>query len=141
MVVFAMPGNLSTGGSLDILRVWCGDARNVVVVPGYCFEITLAARLQAGGDSGEGMNIRCTLLNMSSSAHADARGITRTGSRLNPRAVMLVHENEAKMKAFQPLLREALGGSIPIYAPANGAELDLSTVLQSSGAANPRRTG
>jgi hypothetical protein len=39
------------------------------------------------------------------------------------------------------LLREALGGSIPIYAPANGTELDLPTVLQSSGAANPRRTG
>jgi Zn-dependent metallo-hydrolase RNA specificity domain len=81
------------------------------------------------------------LLNMSISAHADARGITRTVRRLNPRAVMLVHGNEAKNKSFQPLLREALGGSIPIYAPANGTELHLPTVLQSSGAANPRRTG
>jgi hypothetical protein len=139
--MFATPGNLSTGVSIFIIRLWCGDARNVVVVPGYCFANTLAARLKAGGDSGEGMDIRCTLLNMSFSAHADARRITRTVRRLNPRAVMLVHGNEAKNKAFQPLLREALGGSIPIYAPANGTELDLSTVLQSSGAANPRRTG
>jgi integrator complex subunit 11 len=112
MIIFETPGNLSTGVSLDILCVWCGDARNVVVVPGYCSENTLAARLQAGGDSGEGMDIQCTLLNMSFSAHADARGITRTVRRLNPRAVMLVHGNEAK-KAFQPLLSEALGGGIP----------------------------
>jgi Cft2 family RNA processing exonuclease len=62
------------------------------------------------------MDIRCTLLNMSFSAHADARGITRTVRRLNQRVVMLVHGIEAKIKAFQPLLREALGGSIPIYA-------------------------
>jgi hypothetical protein len=41
-------------------------------------------------------------------------------AHLNPRAVMLVHGNEANIKAFQPLLREALGGSIPIDAPANG---------------------
>jgi Zn-dependent metallo-hydrolase RNA specificity domain len=111
------------------------------VVPSYCSENTLAARLQAGGDSGEGIDIRCTLLNMSFSAHADARGITRTVCRFNSRAVMLVHGNEAKIKAFQPLLREALGGSIPIYAPANLTELDLPTVLQSSGAANPRWAG
>jgi Zn-dependent metallo-hydrolase RNA specificity domain len=141
VVIFATPGNLSTAVSLDILHVWYGDARNVVMVPGYCFSNTLAARLQEGGDRGEGMDIRCTLLNMSFSAHADARGITRTVRRLYPRAVMLVHGNEARIQAFQPLLREALGGSILIYAPANGTELDLSTVLQSSGAANPRRTG
>jgi integrator complex subunit 11 len=109
MIMFATPGNLSTGVSLDILLVWCGDARNVVFVPGYCFANTLAARLQAEGDSGESMNIRCTLLNMSFSAHADARGITRTVRRLNPRSIMLVHGNEAKIKEFQPLLREALG--------------------------------
>jgi integrator complex subunit 11 len=95
MAMFATPGNLSTGVSLDILHVWWGDARNVVVVSGYCFANTLAARLQAGCDSGEGMDIRCALLNMSFSAHADARGITRTVRRLNPRAVMLVHGNVA----------------------------------------------
>jgi Cft2 family RNA processing exonuclease len=100
MVMFATPGNLSTGVSLDILRVWCGDARNVVVVPGYCFANTLAARLQEGCDSGEGMDIRCTLLNMSFSAHADARGITRTIRRLKPRAVMLVHRNVVLGGAF-----------------------------------------
>jgi Cft2 family RNA processing exonuclease len=69
------------------------------------------------------MDIRCILLNMSFSAHADARGITRTVRRLNLRAVMLVDRNEAKIKAFQPLLREALCDSIPIYAPANGKSL------------------
>jgi integrator complex subunit 11 len=133
MVMFATPGNRSTGVSLGILRVWCGDAHNVFVVPCYCSENTLALPLQAEGDSGEGMDIRCTLLNMSYSAHADARGITRTVRRLNPRAVMLVHGHEENIKAFQPLLREALGASIPIYAPANGTELDLPTVLQSRG--------
>jgi integrator complex subunit 11 len=142
MVMLATPGNLSTGLSLDVFRVLCGDERNVVVVPGYCFANTLAARLLSGRDDGVGMNIRCSLVNMSFSAHADARGITRTVRRLEPRVVMLVHGNEAKIKAFQPILFEALGASVPVYAPANGTELDLSTYLRSDKADRfPHRTG
>jgi integrator complex subunit 11 len=127
--MLATPGQLSTGLSLDVFRMLRGDERNVVVVPGYCFANTLAAWLLSGRDDGVGMNIRCNLVNISFSAHVDAHGIIRTMRRLESR-VMLVHGNEAKIKAFQPVLFEALGESVPVHAPANGTELDLSTYLR-----------
>jgi integrator complex subunit 11 len=133
MLMFATPGNLSTGVSLDIFRAWCGEARNVVVVPGFCFSNTLAARLLAGGggrgggrDGVDGIGeIRCRLLNMSLGAHADARGIVRTVRRLSPRAVMLVHGEDSKVAGFEPRLRKALGSGVQVFAPANGDTVDL----------------
>jgi integrator complex subunit 11 len=131
MVLFATPGSMSTGVSFDVFREWCHDARNVVVVPGFCFANTLAARLltKAEGSTADvDRNIRCKLINMSFSAHADARGIVRTIRRLRPRAVMLVHGDESKIKAFQLHLRVALGGDITIYAPGNGDVVDIGQI-------------
>lgn len=34
--------------SLDIFKAWAGDARNLVVMPGYCVEGTVGHQLLAG---------------------------------------------------------------------------------------------
>lgn len=126
MVLFATPGSLSSGLAYDVFRVWAGNARNLVVVPGFCFANTLAARVLSGAKRGDGIeDIRCRLMNMSFSGHADARGIVRTVRRLAPRAVMLCHGEEKKILAYAPRLRKALGGHIPVHAPANGDVLNL----------------
>lgn len=130
VVMFATPGNLSAGYSLDVFRAWCGDPRNLVVVPGFCFSNAVAGRL--GGGMGREVEVRCRLMNMSLAAHADAREIVRTVRRLRPTAVLLVHGEESKIATFEPRLRNALGGQVQVFAPVNGETVEL-------GAAKPGR--
>lgn len=110
-ILFATPGNLSTGLSLDIFREWCCDERNLVVVPGFCFSNTLVSKL-LGEDAAQ---IRCKLVNMSFSSHADASEIKKTIDLVQPRAVMLVHGEESKVLRFRKELTNEL--NIPIFAP------------------------
>lgn len=126
MVVFATPGNLSTGLSFDLFRQWCGDSRNTVIVPGYCFGNTLAASVLSRSKLGSGHHVgdvKCRLVNMSFSGHADAVGITRAIRRLQPRKVVLVHGDAAKIVQFQGRLQTALGRHVQVHAPANGESI------------------
>ncbi len=109
-ILFATPGNLSTGLSLDVFREWCGDERNVVVVPGFCFSNTLVGRLLE-----DASQIRCKLVNMSFSSHADSIGIRRTIDLVQPSAVMIMHGEESKVLKFRKELANELG--VPVYAP------------------------
>jgi integrator complex subunit 11 len=123
MILFATPGNMSTGVSFDVFREWCHDDRNLVVLSGFCFSNSVAARLLEKSEfsSAEANGgICCKLMNLSFSAHVDARGIIRTIRRLRPREVMLVHGDESKIAVFRPQLQLALGGEIPVHAPACG---------------------
>ncbi|ORZ29825.1 beta-lactamase-like protein [Catenaria anguillulae PL171] len=52
MVVFASPGMLHSGLSLEIFKRWCADKRNVVILPGYCVPGTVGAQLLAGPSEG-----------------------------------------------------------------------------------------
>lgn len=36
MVLFASPGMLHAGTSLEVFKKWCGDPKNLVILPGYC---------------------------------------------------------------------------------------------------------
>lgn len=47
-VLFATPGMLHGGTSLDAFEAWAGGANNLVVLPGYQVAGTLGGRLQAG---------------------------------------------------------------------------------------------
>ena len=48
MVLFATPGMLHGGLSMQIFKEWCGDAKNTLIIPGYCVAGTLGNRLLAG---------------------------------------------------------------------------------------------
>lgn len=129
MVLFATPGNLSTGVSFDVFKVWCGSLQNVVVVPGYCFSNTLAGRLLAGGQvtNVDGIrDCRCKLVNLSFNSHVDARGIIRTIRRIRPRAVMLVHGEESKIKHFHSRMEQIFGSKVAVHSPANGTTINIS---------------
>ena len=48
MVLFATPGMLHAGLSLEVFKKWAGSERNMVVIPGYCVVGTVGNKLLAG---------------------------------------------------------------------------------------------
>jgi integrator complex subunit 11 len=87
MVLFATPGMLHAGTSLEVFKAWCGDARNMVILPGYCVAGTVGNKLLSLGspsaaspkqlhvDRKTTVDVRCAVKHLSFSAHADAKGI------------------------------------------------------------------
>jgi integrator complex subunit 11 len=39
---------LHAGTSLEVFKRWCGDERNVVIMPGYCVSGTVGAKALSG---------------------------------------------------------------------------------------------
>ena len=48
MVLFATPGMLHAGTSLETFKKWCHDPKNMVIMPGYCVAGTVGAKVLAG---------------------------------------------------------------------------------------------
>ena len=48
MVLFATPGMLHGGTSLQVFCEWCSDERNTIIIPGYCVNGTLGNKLLRG---------------------------------------------------------------------------------------------
>lgn len=46
-VLFATPGMLHGGQSLEVFKAWAPDPRNLIVLPGYCVSGTVGAKLMA----------------------------------------------------------------------------------------------
>ena len=123
MVLFSTPGMLHSGGSLEVFRRWCGDPKNVLIIPGYCVAGTVGAKLLAGQRTvdlggGEIVQVGMQVRNLSFSAHADAKGILQLIHNCRPRAVMLVHGEAAKMTLLAERIKDLFG--IDCYHPANG---------------------
>lgn len=79
MVVFATPGMLHAGQSLEIFKAWCDDEKNLVILPGYCVAGTVGNRVLAGQkqirvDRLTTIDVNCKVSKVSFSAHADSKG-------------------------------------------------------------------
>ena len=48
MVVFATPGMLHGGLSLQIFRKWCTSENNMIIMPGYCVAGTIGWKILNG---------------------------------------------------------------------------------------------
>ena len=48
MVVFATPGMLHAGLSLQIFKKWASNERNMVIMPGYCVAGTVGHKILNG---------------------------------------------------------------------------------------------
>ena len=101
MVLFASPGMLHSGTSLEVFKKWAPDPLNTVIMPGYCVAGTVGARIIAGAKSVEigkqviPVNLKVQYLSFS--AHADAKGIMQLIAQACPKNVVLVHGEKAKM--------------------------------------------
>jgi integrator complex subunit 11 len=45
MVLFATPGMLHAGLSMQVFKEWCHDEKNLLIIPGYCVAGTLGNKL------------------------------------------------------------------------------------------------
>lgn len=130
MVLFSTPGMLHSGTSLEVFKKWCGDPRNMVIIPGYCVAGTVGAKVLAGAksiqfDPRTSLPVNLQVRNLSFSAHADAKGILQLIKNCEPRAVMLVHGEAGKMAQLRELIKRQF--KVPCYMPANGEMITIAT--------------
>ncbi|EKX46018.1 hypothetical protein GUITHDRAFT_70813 [Guillardia theta CCMP2712] len=139
MVLFATPGMLHGGLSMEVFKKWAPSDKNLVIMPGYCVAGTLGHKVLSNGgkpqiidmprDEGGGkLHVRCKIKHLSFSAHADAKGIMtliKQAISVDPVNVMLVHGERHKMEALKERIKTEFG--LPCYDPANGATTYITT--------------
>ncbi|TRY74449.1 hypothetical protein TCAL_10092 [Tigriopus californicus] len=123
IVVFATPGMLHAGLSLQIFEEWCTNELNMIIMPGYCVAGTVGHKILNGTrkiefKKGKPVEVKMSVQYMSFSAHADAKGIMQLISYCEPRNVMLVHGEAAKMEFLKQKIKQEHG--VECYMPANG---------------------
>jgi len=132
MVLFATPGMLHAGTSLEVFKKWAGNEKNLVIIPGYCVVGTVGNKLvdrkgpfTVNLDARTSLEVRCKVKNLSFSAHADAKGIMQLIKMSQPSNVILVHGEKSKMHLLkQRVTREF---NVPCFDPANGTTVTIKT--------------
>lgn len=130
MVVFATPGMLHAGQSLQIFKKWAGNEKNMVIMPGYCVQGTVGHKILNGQRKLEmegraTLEVRLQVEYMSFSAHADAKGIMQLIRMAEPRNMLLVHGEAKKMEFLKEKIEQEF--SIGCYMPANGETATVET--------------
>ncbi|XP_022370034.1 integrator complex subunit 11 isoform X4 [Enhydra lutris kenyoni] len=130
MVVFATPGMLHAGQSLQIFRKWAGNEKNMVIMPGYCVQGTVGHKILSGQrklemEGRQVLEVKMQVEYMSFSAHADAKGIMQLVGQVEPEGVLLVHGEAKKMEFLKQKIEQEL--RVSCYMPANGETVTLPT--------------
>uniref|UniRef100_A0A8D0PED1 Integrator complex subunit 11 n=1 Tax=Sus scrofa TaxID=9823 RepID=A0A8D0PED1_PIG len=130
MVVFATPGMLHAGQSLQIFRKWAGNEKNMVIMPGYCVQGTVGHKILSGQrklelEGRQVLEVKMQVEYMSFSAHADAKGIMQLVGQAEPENVLLVHGEAKKMEFLKQKIEQEF--RLSCYMPANGETVTLPT--------------
>ncbi|GLU03694.1 hypothetical protein SLE2022_208800 [Rubroshorea leprosula] len=130
-VLFATPGMLSGGYSLEVFMQWAPCEGNLVTLPGYCVVGTIGYKLMSGKptrinlDKDTQIDVRCQVHQLSFSAHTDAKGIMDLVKFLSPKNAILVHGEKPKMAILKERIESELG--IPCFYPANNETVSISS--------------
>lgn len=126
-VIFASPGMLHSGLSLNIFLKICEDEKNMVIIPGYCARNTVGYKVlnneKAIEVRGQTYNVNLEVKNLAFSAHADAKGILELIKMTQPRNVMLVHGDKQRMTDLKKRITQTF--SIPTFMPENKVMLNV----------------
>lgn len=130
MVVFATPGMLHAGLSLQIFKKWAPSENNMVIMPGYCVAGTIGHKVLGGArkiefENRQVVEVKMSVQYMSFSAHADAKGIMQLISHCEPKSVLLVHGEMSKMEFLKKKISQEFG--LECYMPANGESVTITT--------------
>ncbi|XP_055933224.1 integrator complex subunit 11-like [Argiope bruennichi] len=130
MVVFATPGMLHSGLSVQIFRKWAPNENNMLIMPGYCVAGTVGHKVISGAKKIEFENrqiveVKMSVQYMSFSAHADAKGIMQLIQHCEPSKVLLVHGEASKMEFLKKKINQELGKEC--FMPANGETVSFTT--------------
>jgi integrator complex subunit 11 len=130
-VLFATPGMLHAGMSLEVFKKWGGQEKNCCILPGYCVAGTFGntlLRKKTGRmeiDKKTVMDVKCHVTKISFSAHADAKGILDLIGQVSPKNIMLVHGEKQKMALFKQKIESDL--KIKTFDPANGQTIQIES--------------
>ncbi|KAL9651662.1 hypothetical protein ABK040_001607 [Willaertia magna] len=139
MVLFATPGMLHAGMSLEVFKKWATSENNKVILPGYCVEGTVGNKVLKNKDNKNAkievdsrtvIDMKCEVKPISFSAHADAKGILQLIRTAQPKNVMLVHGEKDKMAFFKQKIESEF--KIPCFDPPNGFTVKIKTDTQHS---------
>lgn len=124
---------LHAGLSLQIFKKWAPHEQNMVIMPGYCVQGTVGHKILNGAKKVEFENrqmvdVKMSVEYMSFSAHADAKGIMQLIQYCEPKNVMLVHGEAAKMEFLTKKIKEEF--SIDCFMPANGETCRINTPVK-----------
>lgn len=124
-VVMASPGMMQSGLSRELFENWCYDARNGVIIAGYCVEGTLAKQvLSAPAEvptmNGQSLPLKCSVDYISFSAHTDYQQTSEFIRELKPSHVMLVHGEQNEMLKLKGALQRE-------YEDDETYRIDIST--------------
>lgn len=133
MVVFATPGMLHAGLSLQIFKKWAPNENNMVIMPGFCVQGTVGHKILNGAKKIEFENrqiveVKMSVEYMSFSAHADAKGIMQLIQYCEPKNVMLVHGEAEKIAFLKDKIEQEF--SIKCFDPANGETAIIQTPVK-----------
>eukprot|EP00191_Tetraselmis_sp_GSL018_P024432 CAMPEP_0177626196 /NCGR_PEP_ID=MMETSP0419_2-20121207/30522_1 /TAXON_ID=582737 /ORGANISM="Tetraselmis sp., Strain GSL018" /LENGTH=635 /DNA_ID=CAMNT_0019127229 /DNA_START=149 /DNA_END=2057 /DNA_ORIENTATION=- len=131
-ILFATPGMLHGGTSLEVFKRWATSELNMVILPGYCVAGTVGNKLLAGGngkaidvDKRTKLSVACKVRYLSFSAHADAKGIMRLVQQCAPRHVMLVHGERSRMEFLAGKIGKTF--RVRVFMPPNGTTVTMRT--------------
>ncbi|XP_010271360.1 PREDICTED: cleavage and polyadenylation specificity factor subunit 3-II [Nelumbo nucifera] len=128
-VLFATPGMISGGFSLEVFKEWAPSEINLVTLPGYCVAGTIGHKLMSGKptkidlDKDTQIDVRCQIHQLSFSPHTDAKGIMDLVKFLSPKHVILVHGEKPKMASLKGRIQAELG--IECFYPANNDTVQI----------------
>lgn len=130
-VLFATPGMITGGFSLEVFKNWAPSERNLVTLPGYCVAGTIGHKLMSGKptkidlDTSTQVDVRCQIYQLSFSPHTDSKGIMDLVKFLSPKHVILVHGEKPKMATLKGRIQDELG--IQCYYPANNESVQIQS--------------
>ncbi|CAI5473589.1 unnamed protein product, partial [Closterium sp. Yama58-4] len=126
-VVMASPGGLQSGLSRQLFDMWCQDARNTCLIPGYVVEGTLAKTILSEPNevtlqSGATVPLRMKVHYVSFAAHADYPQTSHFLEQIRPPHIVLVHgeaHEMARLKAKLALHFKDSPAPPSIHTPKN----------------------
>ncbi|KOM33868.1 hypothetical protein LR48_Vigan02g001800 [Vigna angularis] len=130
-VLFATPGMISGGFSLEVFKQWAVSENNLVTLPGYCVAGTIGHKLMSDKrakvdlDAKTRIDVRCQVHQLAFSPHTDSKGIMDLVNFLTPKHVILVHGEKHKMASLKEKIHSEFG--IQCYDPANNETICISS--------------
>ncbi|KAK6931640.1 Zn-dependent metallo-hydrolase, RNA specificity domain [Dillenia turbinata] len=131
-VLFATPGMISGGFSMEVFKQWAPSELNLVALPGYCVAGTIGHKLMSGKptkielDKDSHIDVRCQIHQVSFSPHTDSKGIMDLVKFLSPKHVILVHGEKPNMASLKARIQSELG--IQCYDPANNDTVSVPSM-------------
>ncbi|CAN6224374.1 unnamed protein product [Urochloa humidicola] len=130
-VLFATPGMISGGFSLEAFKKWAPSEKNLITLPGYCVSGTVGHKLMSGKstkivlDKDTHIDVRCQIHQLAFSPHTDSKGIMDLTEFLSPKHVILVHGEKPQMAYLKERIESELG--MPCFYPANNESVSIPT--------------